>query len=552
MKKALLLVLIPAGLALWAFFQASPVAPGALAGYCPPGALLYLEAKDFAALLQDWKGSPEKKLWLASANYQVFSRSRLFGRLERSQQEFSTAAGVPPDMELVDSVAGGNSAIAFYDIGKLEFIYLTRLPSARALESALWKTRSQFEPRNAAGQAYYVRVDTSTRRVAAFAAVNDLLLIATREDLVAGALALIAGQAGGSVKAENWFDQAVRAAGQQGELRLVLNMTALAGSAHFRSYWIQRNVSDLRAARAAVIDLHRSAGEYREERVFVRSSADYTPPDEAPVAQLVRLVPDDAGLYRAWAGPGSSLAAYLIRQKILDPRGGAAQPSKTAPSVWVEAGTAGSESDLETRIDEMPLERPSGHANLDALERLMDAVSVQAVMEVQSSRVLPDGVFVDNDPVVVLLGASDWNAGAVRAAIDAGLSGGWGAEYALAAQGRILALGRSERAIQPLMARVSQPAASQGALYTASYRHSRELANYERMMRLMDNTAREAAPPPRLQPSGQQDEPPPREPQFFSENVAGLGRVLGRVRSATIVVHDGRQVVSQTVTYKLQ
>jgi hypothetical protein len=67
----------------------------------PAGATLVLQAKDFASLVGDWNTSPEKPKWLASANYQVFSRSRLFLRLKDAYDEFSEAAGVPPDMALV-------------------------------------------------------------------------------------------------------------------------------------------------------------------------------------------------------------------------------------------------------------------------------------------------------------------------------------------------------------------------------------------------------------------------------------------------------------------
>ena len=58
----------------------------------------------------------------ASANYAAFSRSRLFLRLEAAFDEFSTAAGAPPDMALLSDVAGAESALALYDIGKLEFL----------------------------------------------------------------------------------------------------------------------------------------------------------------------------------------------------------------------------------------------------------------------------------------------------------------------------------------------------------------------------------------------------------------------------------------------
>ena len=54
-------------------------------------------------------------------------------RLGEAQEQFAEAAGFAPDMSLVNSIAGGQSAIAIYDIGELEFLYVTRMPSARIL-----------------------------------------------------------------------------------------------------------------------------------------------------------------------------------------------------------------------------------------------------------------------------------------------------------------------------------------------------------------------------------------------------------------------------------
>ncbi len=62
---------------------------------------------------------------------------------------------------------------------------------------------------------------------------------------------------GTPVRSDRWYDQATRASSAAGELRLVLNIEGLLGTAHFRSYWIQRNISDLRQYRAGVVDLTR-------------------------------------------------------------------------------------------------------------------------------------------------------------------------------------------------------------------------------------------------------------------------------------------------------
>src|SRR5947208_13045106 len=68
---------------------AAPGGPSpALDGLVPQGALLYIEAKDFAGLLRDWNNSPEKRQWLESDNHSVFSQSLLFLRLERFFKRF--------------------------------------------------------------------------------------------------------------------------------------------------------------------------------------------------------------------------------------------------------------------------------------------------------------------------------------------------------------------------------------------------------------------------------------------------------------------------------
>lgn len=112
----------------WAGYQvASPPPPSVrLSRYVPSGSLLYLQAKDFSSLLGDWNASPKKRDWLQSDNYEVFSKSRLFLRLQEAGGQFAAAAGVPPDLKFLGEMAGSQSALALYDIGKLQFLYITR------------------------------------------------------------------------------------------------------------------------------------------------------------------------------------------------------------------------------------------------------------------------------------------------------------------------------------------------------------------------------------------------------------------------------------------
>ncbi len=521
MKRAVIIIGILA-LAVW---MAAQVGGGnrPMSTLFPTGPALYLEAKDFRSLVTDWNSSAEKRLWLASDQYGVFSRSNLFMKLQRAQGEFAAAAGVPPDMALLSNVAGAESGLAIYDISKLEFLYVTHLPAARVTESALWKTRGTYEPRKSSGLDYYVKYDKASQRVAAFASGKDYLLLATREDLLAGALSLLAAQSTVAIASEPWFTQSAQAAKNPGELRLVLNMPRLLQSPYMRSYWIQRYASELKQFNSAISDLTRLPGSIAENRLLFRVSEETPTWNEDAVSQIVRVVPADAGLYRAWASPTAEQAFELMREKILEPQPGMGPDSNRAPVSESMDAVIGTEADLETRIDEAPL--AIGPSSIpDGARKLLSSQNLEAMLYVGSTRVLPDGVFVGIDSAVVLLGASIWDAAATKATLNAATSG------------RLLILANRPEFLQTILAGVGNPPSAIRGRYAAAYQHGREFANFEKMMRLIDNPLR----------SGD-------TPMFFSQTVGSFGgSMLGRLDSALVLVHDAGATVSQNVVYKLK
>src|ERR1700675_4327346 len=107
----------------WAAYRRVAADEPSVSRFSPSGALLYLQARDFASLVGEWNDSEEQQLWRKSANYEVFSRSRLFLRLKGASDQFAAAAGLPPDLNFLKQVAGKQSAVALYDIGKLQFLF---------------------------------------------------------------------------------------------------------------------------------------------------------------------------------------------------------------------------------------------------------------------------------------------------------------------------------------------------------------------------------------------------------------------------------------------
>jgi len=199
-----------------------------------------------------------------------------------------------------------------------------------------------------------------------------------------------------------------------------------------------------------------------------------------------------------------------------------------------ESAAAGSEADLETRIDEPPVEHSGNRFVPDALRRLIESAKVEAMLETGSTRPLADGVFVGIDSAVALLAATDWNAEAVRGALATAAETGPLGRIAFEAQGRVLVIGNSAALVHRMTARIAMAPRKTEGDYAAGFNPARERANFEKMTKLIDATA-----------GGDS-----REPHFFSENMASLGRTLGRVGSSSILVRDSGRAVTQTVVYR--
>lgn len=545
--------------------QIAPPPPQSLREFVPAGPLLYLEAKDFASLLAHWRGSQEQQRWLQSADYKAFSQSHLLLRLTEAYNEYAGAAGFAPDAAMLQSIAGSESALAFYDIGKLEFLYLTRLPSSQAAETAPWRSRGNFTPRKAGGADFYVRTDASGR-VVAFAIANDVLLLATREDLMAGALELMAHAPRSKMANEGWFARPSHAAGSAGDLRLVMDFGALANDPHFRSHWIQHNVSLVRQYTSGISDLFLATGAFREERLFLRAAPAHaeSAEDVQPLAEALRLVPDDAGFYRGWASPAPDEVSGLLAAKLLDPSAGRPDRSTNiAPPVPRVAGAVGSEADLVTRIDEPVYSDTGGQLLPEPLQRLLSPDRLTALVQVEETQPATDGVFFGTARAVVVVRKTPWDAAAVKEAIIAAienlstttrLGGEWvelnrgSLRYvtlngmvplAVAVDGNRIIVANSPQLIERLLSRANAPLPSNIGMYAAGFRHERERRNFAVWMSQL-STVRS---PTNRAGTEQID--------FLSQNLPSLSETLARVRSATIQVTDQGEAMKQTVVYEL-
>lgn len=546
-----------------------------LASMLPEGALLSIEAQDFSSLLKDWNTSAQKRDWILSDNYAAFSNSRLFSRLSQAQDEFSAAAGLPADGSLLERVAGKQTCLALYDIGNLEFVYVTRLDQQAIEGTPLWQTRSKYEQRTEAGATFYVHKDERSSRTAAFASKDGWLILGTRDDLVAGVLDRMARTASHNLSNDEWYTDAVHLAqGQPGDLRMVLDLDKIVRTPYFRSYWVQTNITEMKQYTAAVSDLYRSGQSYREERVLVRRSGAGST-TQGDVGALVALAPADAAFYEAQATPNPEKLLDSLRENLIEQRSEQSQAASTTAPLEAEADNAGSAQQLDVSIDRAPVSVISA----DVYQPLRTLLAVQqpdAVLEVYLSRApqksaADGGVFVTLQTAMVISAPQPWNRDAVTTALTAALpinltAGKIGTSWVkrTSASGEYLELNGA----LPLYAAVnakqlflandsvllerliashhgnSVDTASKGVTYVALFKPQQELSNFRKLMAQLDLAGHRGN-------SDQQTATDGQAPAFFSGNVSSFGRVyFNSLDSEKVEERDLGTEVKQTVTYQ--
>jgi hypothetical protein len=365
-----------------------------------------------------------------------------------------------------------------------------------------------------------------------------------------------------TIESEQWWSQSVAAAGPAGDLRMVLNLEKIVPSPYFRTYWVQQNITETKQYSAAISDLFRSSKQYREERVLIRkappaaSSAD----GFEATADLVRLVPDGAGIYEAKAHPSADACLDLLETKLLAPHLGPAPPTQIAPQVQLTSGETGASSDLETRIDQPPVQRPVTPQNASALKDLLDKTQLVASLQVQSTERDKAGVFVRIHSAAVLAAASDWNETGVQSALADFVRPGLTASQlgvawqeksgyrefdglwplVVSVRGKYLLVSDDRSLMAAMLSNFSRKSDVKPAVFIAGFNHASERANFARFSGVVDRPNQAQSNLPGIE----------RQSQFFSENMASLSSTLAEVAAERITVHADGARVMQTVTYE--
>jgi hypothetical protein len=289
-----------------------------LAGVMPRGALLYLQVRDLSTLLKTWVASPTHEAFYNSASFKNFEKSNIYLKFQDRKQDFEAALGFGIDESRLSELAGGASAIALYDIGKVELVFVTEVGREKAITTALFKNIPQFQERSSNSLPYYVRdVTTDGGRLNqqfCFAHVEGKLIVTTTEGLMIRALANTKA-AGDDAALADVLTIASQARGFVArDLTMWLEQTKLNRSRHFKSHWIYGNLGEksrdsLSKIEIGLVDLRFAADGLNEQRWF--KMAEGVKPATALTSEqataLIRFAPRDAQLVEVRSSTGAPL-----------------------------------------------------------------------------------------------------------------------------------------------------------------------------------------------------------------------------------------------------
>jgi len=286
-----------------------------LANLMPKGALVYVQSKDLTSQLKTWYLSPAHKRYFSSSNYNAFSQSRLFLKFQERVQEFESATGIILSEDGFASVVGGESALALYDIGELEFVFTTELPQAKLASSILAQKGDKLSTRKTAGVTYYLKSmkaeGGAESRTFAVAIVGSRGIVATSEILMQRTLKNNADTKSEDKLLDTVLDLAKQAEGfASHDVTLWLDQAVLNKDRYFRNYWIHNNLAELKDINKVLIDLEIASDKLLEKR-WLFSSEIAANTKESSLEKLLKFAPNSAQLVSVRQADGKNINQTL-------------------------------------------------------------------------------------------------------------------------------------------------------------------------------------------------------------------------------------------------
>ena len=301
--------------------------PYSLAGDLPRGALVYAQFQNLPELISSWEQSQLKERYLNSTSYQQLHHRHLAMKLISRWEEFNNALGFPLDLSTIGSSTDGAAAVAVYDIGQLDLLFVAPISDEKVALTQFFNNKDQFEEMETPdGTPYYshtVEADRGRQKqVLAFATVNGRFLLGTNEKLFLRALANINKRGRNDSIADDPAFKTLSRKVTPHFATVWVDQSKLNADYYFKHYWLMQNVAELKSIRAGIFDLEQQQSRWIERREFLTTAPaerSHSGIAAAELRQLYSRTPDDAPFVRLRSlanNPG--LPGAIIRDTLFD------------------------------------------------------------------------------------------------------------------------------------------------------------------------------------------------------------------------------------------
>ncbi|MCY7375540.1 MAG: hypothetical protein LH472_06165 [Pyrinomonadaceae bacterium] len=406
----------------------------------PREALIYVQIADLPAFIKLWNESKLNEKYGQSENFADFKNNHLGLKLASRWQEFNAATGFPIDLETVAKLADNQAAIAVYDIGKLEFVFVAPVSEEIFTVTKFVQNQDKFSAETLGdGTTIYratVEADRGRQRQdLIFTNVKGRFILATSEKLLMRTLNNINGKAGKNRLIDEPSFKILSEKTTPHTATVWVNQTALNDDYYFKRYWLMSDLKELQNIRAGIFDFEMQTGKLIENRRFLLNEpVNAAPISNARASEILAFLPENIPFYRLQKANSKTIDEAL-EQTIFDRRIENTAVGKNPHFSSYEDYSSGDYESLGEKFDETVDDVEDDEAmkkqttDVDFSSPFQSA-DPQAVLTFTAPQVLPAPRFVEFRRVAIFNLAAPTNFN--RAAFESAMAGNLAAQILIA------------------------------------------------------------------------------------------------------------------------
>ncbi|HEY0427065.1 MAG TPA: hypothetical protein VGC76_04585 [Pyrinomonadaceae bacterium] len=323
LKIPISIVAIVAVVAFFAFSQSKRKAFAAAEDF-PRGALVYLQISDLPAFIKLWNESNFKEKYTASENFKDISKRHLGLKLASRWQEFNEAAGFPIDFAALAGLTENRAAIALYDVGKLEFVFVAPVSEELFAATKFVQNQANFTEETLADGTIIYRAKIAADRgrqnqELIFTNAKGRFVLATSEKLLAATLTNINGDKTKNRLSDEPSFQLLSEKTETHAATVWVNQQVLNDDYYFKRYWLMADAENLKNIRAGVFDFEMQDEKFVERRKFLLDQKiDSAPVTPKETAEMISRLPADIPFYSLQSANAKTIDAAI--EKTIFPR----------------------------------------------------------------------------------------------------------------------------------------------------------------------------------------------------------------------------------------